>query len=242
MHVTVDMQRVGFGGAGNSKTRETLRFLYQNVMSVVVASDVQVILFYGTLLGLEREGDFIEGDDDVDVLIAHHDLPVLQEAVNKTDGLKGHTLGEFPRQIYQIFVGDVGPFDVYPYHLINDNKDVLVPWEAMMYDTQHVLPTRLVSFSGYPVFVPADAHRLLQDTYGVDYRTPMKKGAYNDSVGVRMCHDIPSAIASSGSTGGALDAKDGITTSSRTARSQVYVLWLVALLLLLLGVIGWWYW
>jgi hypothetical protein len=182
---------------GGSKTSTELMTMYRTIMAVVASAGVDVILFYGTLLGFVRGGDFIDGDDDVDVLVSHADLPRLKRAVDATRGLRGVTLGESPRQLYQIFAGSVGPFDIYSYHLINDKTDILVAWEAMIYSALDVFPARRVVFGGYPVLVPQNPHRLLSDTYGSGYMTPMKKGEYVDSAAVRTCHDIRGAIEES---------------------------------------------
>ena len=180
--------------AGEAKSRSDLIALYKAVMAAVVASGAQVILFYGTLLGYKRCSDFIDGDDDVDVLIAHSDLPAFQRVVEQTGGLSGRLLGSHPRQIYQVFADGIGPFDVYPYYVTNGGKDVLDAWEGMLYDACDVFPTQLVDFHGFSVLVPRNPHTLLEGTYGTDYMTPMQKGSYVDSVGVRRCSDVARTI------------------------------------------------
>jgi hypothetical protein len=72
-----------------------------------------------------------------------------------------------------------------------------VAWEAMIYSALDVFPARRVVFGGYPVLVPKNPHRLLSDTYGSGYMTPMKKGEYVDSAAVRTCRDIRGAIEES---------------------------------------------
>jgi hypothetical protein len=183
--------------AGDAKTRQELMLLYRKVMEALLASRVDVIVFYGTLLGLVRGGDFIDGDDDIDVLISHTDLMRLTRAVDATEGLHGQMIGDPPRQIYKVFAGTLGPFDVYPYYLINDNRDVLVAWEAMIYDAHDIFPAQRVFFSGYSALTPRNTHKLLRDTYGSAYMIPQRKGAYTDSVSVRKCGDVAAAVASS---------------------------------------------
>jgi hypothetical protein len=215
--------------AGDSKSRERLRRLYSKVMSAVDASGVDVILFYGTLLGLIRGGDFIEGDDDVDVLIAHRDLDALKLVVDKTEGLSGRTLGEAPRQLYQIYAGDVGPFDVYTYHVLN-RTDVLVVWEAMIYSTNDIFPARRASFHGHRVLVPRNPHQLLSDTYGSGYMTPMSKGMYADSVTVRRCSDVSEALRAMEESG-----KESSDVAALSSLIQSIIL--VMLLAIALGVL-----
>ena len=182
--------------AAASKSRQELLLLYRAVMKAVSTSRVDVIIFYGTLLGFVRGGDFIDRDDDIDVLIAHEDLPRLMKAVDETAELRGVLIGTFPRQIYQIFAANVGPFDVYPYYLVREKQDTLVVWEGLLYDTVDIFPAVHLYFHGFKVLAPRNAHRLLQDTYGVGYMTPMQKGDYLDSMTVRKCPDVARAIES----------------------------------------------
>jgi hypothetical protein len=165
-------------------------------MGAVTASGVDVILFYGTLLGLVRGGDFVDGDDDVDVLIAHADLPRLARAVVDAPGLRGVTLGTWPRQLYQVYAGDVGPFDVYTYRLL-DATSVLIDWETTLHDARDVFPTTRVVFHGHEALVPRAPHRLLREIYGETYMTPMAKGSYADSVAVRRVGDLVAAFRES---------------------------------------------
>ena len=69
--------------AGIKKSREKLTNLYKYVLDHFLDTQIQFILFYGSLLGYIRENNFIENDDDVDVIVDKKDYDKVIENINK---------------------------------------------------------------------------------------------------------------------------------------------------------------
>ena len=54
---------------GSPKSIKQLQKLYSYFIKILLKHNIDFILFYGTVLGIVRENDFIYGDDDIDVII-----------------------------------------------------------------------------------------------------------------------------------------------------------------------------
>lgn len=60
----------------------------QNLKEVLpLLEGMEYFVFYGTLLGLVREGDILEKDDDIDILVDRKHFAELIERFDKHDGL-----------------------------------------------------------------------------------------------------------------------------------------------------------
>ena len=60
----------------------------QNLKEVLpLLKGMEYFVFYGTLLGLVREGDILEKDDDIDILVDRKHFAELIERFDKHDGL-----------------------------------------------------------------------------------------------------------------------------------------------------------
>jgi phosphorylcholine metabolism protein LicD len=65
--------------AGKNKKREHLIFIFQYIMNFLSKANLTFILFYGSLLGYLRDGNFIDNDDDIDILMDKKDMDKLTE-------------------------------------------------------------------------------------------------------------------------------------------------------------------
>jgi hypothetical protein len=86
--------------------------LYGAIMGLL--SPFSLIAFYGTLLGITRDNQLIDGDDDIDVLAPLSSRNAIMTCVKSNT--KGRIrIGLNTDRILQLFVGDLGPFDIYFY-------------------------------------------------------------------------------------------------------------------------------
>ena len=110
-------------------------------MSIFVDSGITFILFYGSLLGYAREGNFIEGDDDIDVLVSRTQQSDLLKFIeeNKIKTKMVHT------NIIQLFHEDIEPFDIYFYDELDD--DILLKWDGnLLYSKTDIFPLIKITF------------------------------------------------------------------------------------------------
>ena len=157
--------------AGDKKNLQQLNFLFIQIMKILSKTNIKFILFYGTLLGYIRNNEFIDGDDDIDVLMNRKDLPVLNKAINDNTNI---TVINHRDYLIQLFYNDIGPFDIFIYD--DRPKDILIKWDAWaLYYRTLIFPLKPIKFKGYNVFIPQNSHIILQQNYGKDYIIPQRK-------------------------------------------------------------------
>ena len=118
--------------AGIKKNKEKLQKLYKYVLEQFIDTGIEFTLFYGTLLGYIRENDFIENDDDIDVIVNKKDYNKVMENISK----KNLKTGIINQDIIQIFMNDIGPFDIYFYVFEKNNIKIL--WEKEVFPIKNI--------------------------------------------------------------------------------------------------------
>lgn len=177
---------------GTTKSRRELSALYKIIMPILKQIRVDTILFYGSLLGYHRESNFIEGDDDVDVLVSRTDFnktvqflrvatytPVSRKIYNCV----GITFNFWPdsrfnawheTSLLQVYYKGVGPFDIFAYDLIGDNV-VVKSCSNHAFPKSVIFPTVPITFHDFPIYVPADVEKTVILSYGKDWKSPKVK-------------------------------------------------------------------
>ena len=81
-------------------------------------------VFYGTLLGIERDKNIIKGDDDIDILVDHNHKKQIIELLNQQDEFTQNTknANNF-LQLCKVHEGTNTFVDIYFY--INDKKIII---------------------------------------------------------------------------------------------------------------------
>lgn len=102
----------------NSKSSETLRTLYENIMSFLSGcSEIKPILFYGSLLGYHRENNFINNDDDIDIILNQNDFDILQNYINNNIiNYSNIKLKTNKPNFMQLYCNNIGPFDIFAFN------------------------------------------------------------------------------------------------------------------------------
>ena len=159
-------------------TKQELLLLYTNILSTIKECDINLILFYGSLLGYYRDNDFINNDDDIDFIVNIDDFKKLQQYIIKNKcNLKKISLGIINDNLIQLYYDRIGPVDFY---LFNDYKDdILIKWDGnLLYSKDDIYPLKVVIYNNFKVYIPNNTLLILYQTYGKDWKIPIAKDKY----------------------------------------------------------------
>lgn len=145
-----------------------------------------VWLDFGCLLGVYRDGDLIIHDNDVDIAVLNPDWPRLVTDLKKRlpqyriclESPSDCPSTQFVRVYFRGFWG--GFADIFPASLLDQNR-LLVDCghgDTTAIEMSSCLPTGKYVWQGIPLDVPRSIESVLEQRYGLDWRTPryMDKG------------------------------------------------------------------
>jgi phosphorylcholine metabolism protein LicD len=169
--------------AGHKKTVEQLIELYGAIMTLFKLFDCgeKFILFYGSLLGYHRDGQFIHNDDDIDVIVPRSCREKLLQYI--TDNHSKTIRITFSNDdILQLSVIDadnnkmIGPFDIYFYEEPSNSNDILIRQDGnLLFKRCDIFPTHSVIFNGHSILIPNNPAEILTELYGPDWKIPKTK-------------------------------------------------------------------
>lgn len=163
------------GKHSQGKSKENLMEIFSYTCTMFQKHNINFIPFYGTLLGIIREKDFIKNDDDVDILMDFDDYERLKNMITE-EKIKTK---RYTERIIQLYLPNkLGPIDIYTYHKLE--KDILIKWDGMLlYSKEDIFPLNKITFKGFEIDIPCNSHKILKETYGKNYLTPISKKKYN---------------------------------------------------------------
>ncbi len=147
----------------------------------------ELFLVYGTLLGCVRDGDFIAGDDDVDVGYlsdAEEPAAVKAETLGIVEQLLalGYDVGcRVSGGLFKLYIEE-RELDIYPVWFASDRAWAYSDIDARRADFE---PLSTMDFKGTEVAVPGDVATVLAGTYGPDWRIPSPGFRHYRSAAVR---------------------------------------------------------
>ncbi len=163
----------------------------QNLLDVVPAlQGLEAFVFYGTLLGLERDGDIIPNDDDIDFLVNKLHCDQLVANIEKLRlGYEIRRNPDFPEDILQIartLNGEVVLADFYLFSAPRRTDFIVDRWNFLgrpdIDEFSLHIPRSLVfpichrEVFGTPIPFPTNARALCKFLYGESWQTPAAKG------------------------------------------------------------------
>jgi hypothetical protein len=159
----------------NNYTREELTLLYTKVMQFLQKSEIKITLFYGSLLGYFRDNDFIENDDDIDVIVSRNDYNKLMNYLNiNLPNEPSIKLGITHKNIIQLYHNHIGPFDIYIYdtHLNN----ILLKWDGyLLFDNNLIFELKPVIFKNIEIYIPSNIEKIIVLLYGLNWNVKQVK-------------------------------------------------------------------
>lgn len=158
----------------NKNTKNDLLFLYNSFLSLF--SNFTFIAFYGTLLGIIRDNDFINGDDDLDFLLDEKDSNnfILQLDENKINYRK---LKKNSVSLIQCSFNNIGPIDIYLY--FDYDEYIRVPWDGnLLFAKKDIFPLKNIVFYDKKCIIPNESEKILEQIYGDNWKIPLNKKSY----------------------------------------------------------------
>lgn len=164
-----------------NKTRASKKYDPHVYASILMRTKIMLDMFqcpcylgFGTLLGAIREGNFIAGDQDIDIIVLEKDEDKLIRAVQssvfgimKLKLLRVHSP-------YLISIGDQDQYeDIYIFR--NQGNGYYGCWEYRIEQERLENPDTM-GFMGFEFLIPKDPESYLERVYG-DWKTPSDKHA-----------------------------------------------------------------
>jgi hypothetical protein len=152
--------------------------------------DIDHFVFFGTLLGITRGRDLIEGDDDIDILAPIEHRKLIIHKINNIDGFKVNfdkdcNKSDYFLQIESSVNNRNSLIDFYFYEN-NPGDDFIVDrWNflgkhknsefTLHIPKKFIFPIVHEEYFGQKIKLPSDKELLCEWLYGKSWRTPRKK-------------------------------------------------------------------
>lgn len=152
-------------------------------------SNLEYCVFFGTLLGFQREGNIIEGDDDIDIYVnSIHREEILNAFIGSElqidTGIQPN-LSPYFLQGTRIIDGMKTFVDFYFYHEDKTAGHVIERWNfagkwknpknAIHIPREIFYPITATTMQGINIKTPHDPAAICEFLYGDSWMTPMKK-------------------------------------------------------------------
>lgn len=149
--------------------------------------DIEHFIFFGTLLGITREGDLLEDDDDIDIYV---DINFRDQLISKLQSKYDIKLGEapnntnyflqlkIPREGFNTFI------DFYLFEKVNDRYIVekynffgqLNPFDLeLRVPLSLIYPIKKITFRDKEICVPFKPKDICKFIYGKNWKKPLNK-------------------------------------------------------------------
>lgn len=145
-------------------------FLFKEIMD---KHKLKFLLAFGTLLGAVREHDFIDHDEDIDLIMMKSDLDKFLSLLFEFRKYGFEVIRYEPRGFLSLMrKGEY--IDFYFYESYPENP-------ALMYCCQDIFPKELLKntapiiFLGKEFNAPVDYKKMMEISYGKDWTTPVEK-------------------------------------------------------------------
>ena len=160
------------------QARQEMALALRDITQALDASGVPYWINCGTLLGWYRDGDFICGDNDVDIAVDIEDVPRLKPFMMKLPHFKVKTryYKGVPQglQIYKRhFLARIVYADVYFTRRVGNSVEFDGGRHGKVsFKATDIYPLRRVQWKGCTIGVPADPSAWLAANYGPNFMQP----------------------------------------------------------------------
>ena len=152
--------------------------------------DIDHFIFFGALLGLTREQDLIEGDDDIDILVPIENRDSIIQKISSINSFKINFDKECNQSAYFLQVDSSinnrsSLIDFYFYENNTEDDFIVDRWNflakfknpecALHIPKKFIFPIVHEEYFGQKIKLPSDKELLCEWLYGKSWRTPRKK-------------------------------------------------------------------
>ena len=142
--------------------------------SILDANGIKFQLAFGTLLGVVREHDFIDHDEDIDLAFLDEDRNALWAIL--PDLMKmGFRVCRYDRRDLLSVMRKGEYIDFYFYRPWQEGYRICSGWVNV---EKHLINTAQIEFKGISFPVPLDYEEYLVGEYGADWRIPLQWNNY----------------------------------------------------------------
>jgi|15BtaG_2_1085339.scaffolds.fasta_scaffold02544_5 hypothetical protein len=155
-------------------------------LKLILGSEISdsLIVFYGTMLGMCRDKNIIDGDDDIDFYIEKAEKQKVIKVLQDLDFLITYNKEDFV-QGSRVIEGVTTYVDFYLYQITPDSKYLIDKWNFfgcphdrnahMIIPFDLVLPYKKILLNDTVINIPNDIEGCCHFLYGERYHTPMRK-------------------------------------------------------------------
>ena len=172
-----------------SYTRKLQEINLNNLLNISkLFKNIKFFIFYGTLLGMERNNTIIEGDDDIDILIDINDKNQVLSLIKKNDDLKinENNSNKYFLQLNKKTNNILSCIDLY-FYINEDKNDYIIEKHNFLSFIENPnysihIPKDLIFPLKYSqmfkeVKVPNKPDRLCEYLYGPSWKSPLRKNS-----------------------------------------------------------------
>ena len=158
--------------------------MYKNLLDFKESCDkyeLEFVIIFGALLGLIREGDLIDGDDDIDVAC-------FTEVSKWRDYYKfGYVINDMVKKGYYVpsrnfcpwhdvsFIRDGQKIEIWMFSKIDNER---IYDNIVRYPTKYFYTLEEIEFLGKKFKIPSNPKSFLEYTYGCKFMIPNPNGSY----------------------------------------------------------------
>ncbi|WP_218395516.1 nucleoside-diphosphate sugar epimerase/dehydratase [Alteromonas lipotrueae] len=179
----------------NAASRQLGRNIISELSSIAINESVPLVLDFGTLLGIIRDKDIIEWDDDIDFSMPTH---YFQSVLNVIEAFVENNVSNLTWKVSKTLdkknrgIGIVLEFDdplnnlaqfktTFSAREVKDGKSIHLPSLGMWFAPEkHFNGTALVNWNTCQVQTPVQSSEYLAFLYGSDWNVPKKNITFTD--------------------------------------------------------------
>jgi len=154
------------------------------VCQILNDNHIDYSLFYGTALGIQREGDILSHDDDIDIIVNHLEINRIDSLFLSTEFKKTVFVPGTFLQISRVVNGEISYVDFYSYQELDQNtlvdkwnfRGILNNPNTYLHIPKNLLlPTKEYKYDKCIIRIPNDIDKICSFLYGTRYREKLIK-------------------------------------------------------------------